>query len=269
MTEQQFDITDNARAYLDKLLGEDGLSLAETDPEFAASFANFAFDELVTDSDIDERRRFLAIIAATIGAQGFDTFKIMVAGALNFGVDPVEIKEVIYQAVAYTGLTHVLPYLKAANEIFVEKGIELPLAAQKTVDEDTRLRKGNDVQIQVFGEGMRDNWKTAPEPRRVINEYTASNCFGDYYTRTGLSLADRELVTFCFIVSLGGAHPQAISHAIGNIKIGNSAVLLRNAVHQLVPYIGYPRSLNALAAIDNASAAIFEDEQANRAMKKF
>ncbi len=269
MTEQQYDITDNARAYLDKFLGGKEFDLAKTDPEFAAAFANFAFDEVVAGKDMDDRRRFLCTIAGIIGAQGLDTFKIVVSGALNFGVDPAEIKEVVYQAVPYVGMAHVLPYVQATNEVFAEHNIELPLPSQKTVTAETREKEGNEIQIQVFGEGMRENWTNCPPSRTVINQWLAANCFGDYYTRSGLSLADRELITFCFIVSLGGAHPQAISHAVGNLKMGNTAILLRNAVNQLIPYIGYPRALNALAAIDNANNAIFEETQMERAMKKF
>ena len=269
MTDQHYEITEEAREYLEKMLGDTAESLSATDPEFATIFNNFAFDKLVGSDDIDDRRRFLCIIAGVMGAQGLETFEIVLNGALNFGVDPIEIKEVIYQAVPYLGIARVLPFLTTANKVLAERGIELPLDSQKTVEDENRQSAGNEIQVQVFGEGMRENWTFAPEGRRAINQWLASNCFGDYYTRNGLSLADRELITFCYTISMGGAHPQAISHAIGNIKIGNSAVLLRNAVHQLIPYVGYPRVLNALAAIDNATAAIFEDDTQQRAMKKF
>ncbi len=98
--------------------------------------------------------------------------------------------------------------------------------------------------MEIFGEGMKDFWKGGN-----INYWLAANCFGDYYTRKGLSVKDREMITFCFLLAQGGCEPQLKSHIRGNINVGNPAVFLRKVVEQMVPYIGYPRSLNAMNAI--------------------
>ena len=269
MAEQQFNVTDAARDYREKMKPNSVGSLSRTDPEFAAIIENFAFDQVVNGTDLDDRRRYLCIIASLMGIQARDTFQMVVEAALNFGVEAVEIKEVIYQATAYLGIGRTIHFVATANEVFEKKGITLPLESQQTVTGAERLNAGNAVQVQVFGEAIRDSWMKGPEDRRYINKLLAENCFGDYYTRNGLSLADREMVTFCYIVAQGGCHPQAIQHAIGNLKIGNSKELLYSIVVNLVPYIGYPRALNGLAAIDNAANAIFEDEQEKRAASKF
>lgn len=93
-------------------------------------------------------------------------------------------------------------------------------------------------------------------PRRLnggaVTAWLASNCFGDYYTRGGLDIRMRELITFCFLAAQGGCEAQLTSHAAGNMAVGNGAQFLVSAVHHILPYIGYPRSLNALACIDAA-----------------
>lgn len=81
----------------------------------------------------------------------------------------------------------------------------------------------------------------------------AGNCFGDYYSRKGLNLKQREMITFCFIAAQGGCEAQLISHASGNMRIGNDKEFLMKAVSQCLPYIGYPRSLNAVRCINEAS----------------
>lgn len=269
MTEQQFNITDAAYEYREKIMPNTIGSLSHTDPEYAAIVENFAFDQIPNASDLDDRRRFICILAGLMGVQARDMFQMMVEGALNFGVSPVEIKEVIYQGTAYLGIGRTIHFLKTANELFEAKGIQLPLESQQTVSGAERLNAGNAVQVQIFGESIRESWMKGPEDRRYINKLLAENCFGDFYTRDGLSIPDREMITFCFIVAQGGAHPQAISHAIANLKIGNSKELLYDVMAQLVPYIGYPRVLNGLAAVDNAAAVILEDEQERRAQSKF
>ena len=40
---------------------------------------------------------------------------------------------------------------------------------------------------------------------------------------------------------------------MGNIKVGNGKDLLYKVVMYNIPYIGYPRSLNALSAVDTAA----------------
>lgn len=94
---------------------------------------------------------------------------------------------------------------------------------------------------------MKDAWKSS-----TINYYLASNCFGDYYTRTGLNLKQREIVTFCILMAQGGCEPQVIAHAKGNMNLGNDAQFLENIVLECLPYIGYPRSLNALSCVNKA-----------------
>lgn len=76
----------------------------KTDPEFVERFNNFAFDEVIKQNDLDDKTRFMAILATLIGCQGVDEFEVMVPAALDVGVTPVEIKEIVYQAVAYLGI---------------------------------------------------------------------------------------------------------------------------------------------------------------------
>ena len=100
---------------------------------------------------------------------------------------------------------------------------------------------------------MEDFYKSGSEETRHINRWLASNCFGDYYTRRGLDLRLRELITFCFLYAQGGCEPQLKGHVIGNINVGNDKQFLINIVSQCVPFIGYPRSLNALRCIEEVT----------------
>jgi 4-carboxymuconolactone decarboxylase len=224
----------------------------ETDPEFVSLFQNFAFDEVANQDDLDDRTRMMAILATLLGCQGLDEFKVMLPAALNLGVTPVEAKEIVYQAVAYLGIGRVYPFLIATNDVLREQGIELPLEGQATTNQDTRLQAGIQAQVDIFGEGMRDFWQSGPEESRHINHWLADNCFGDYYTRKGLDYAQREMVTFCFLAAQGGCEPQLTSHAAANMKVGNDKEFLIKIISQCLPYIGYPRSLNALRCVNEA-----------------
>lgn len=213
-------------------------------------FEHFAFDEVVNEEgqQLEPVTRYMAILAALIGCQGLDAYKEILPKALDAGLSPVAVKEIVYQSVDYVGMGRMWQFLKAANDIFSERGIKLPLEGQATTDFDDRLEKGSQLQVDIFGEAMKDAWKTGH-----VNRWLAANCFGDYYTRTGLTLAQREMITFCFLLAQGGCEPQLTSHAKGNMNLGNDKEFLIKVVSQCLPYVGYPRSLNAITCIQNAA----------------
>ena len=225
-------------------------NLRETDPEFMERFEQFAFEEVVKEEgqQLEETTRYMAVLAALLGCQGIDEFKIVLPRALDSAVTPVMAKELIYQAVDYLGIGRVLPFLDAANEILTERGVELPLPGQATTDMGNRLEKGIEAQAEIFGPQMREAWKAGH-----INRWLADNCFGDYYTRNGLDLKQREMITFCYLAAQGGCEPQLIAHAKGNMNLGNDKDFLIRVISQCLPYIGYPRSLNAVSAVNRAA----------------
>ncbi len=221
-----------------------------TDPEFMERFEHFAFEEVVHEEgqQLDEITRHMAIIATLLGCQGIDEFRLELPRALDAGLTPVMAKEVVYQAVDYLGIGRVLPFLDAANEILEARGVKLPLEGQATTTMQDRLEKGAQAQADIFGEHMKEAWKAGH-----TNRWLAANCFGDYYTRTGLDLKQREMITFCFLAAQGGCEPQLTAHAKGNMNLGNDKEFLLKVVSQCLPYIGYPRSLNAVTCINNAA----------------
>lgn len=244
-------ITEFANNYHEKMFPGYVSSFLTTDPEFIEIFDNFAFDEIIqmTQDTIDESTRFLTILAMLVGCQGIDEFKAMVPPALRFGVTPTEIKEMIYQATAYLGIGRVFPFLKVSNAIFQELGISLPLEKQSTVEPHTRLQDGERAQVAILGEHMQHFWQSDSTGDARINKLLTTNCFGDYYTRGGLTAAQRELITFCFLVAQGGCEKQLASHVLANIKNGNDKDTLLAVLIANIPYIGYPRTLNALNCI--------------------
>ena len=246
------DMTQQAQAYHEKMFPGYVSDFLRTDPEFIERFDNFAFDEVIATVDLDDSTRFMAILSALIGSQSLEEFKAMIPAALNFKVTPVEIKEIVYQSVAYLGIGRVFPFLKATNEIFEAEGISLPLEGQATTTIDNRMELGSETLVAIAGEKMENLATSGPKESRHINRWLVENCFGDYYTRRGLTFKQREMITFCFLLAQGGCEPQLTSHAEINMRIGNDKAYLIKIISQVLPYIGYPRSLNALACVNAA-----------------
>jgi 4-carboxymuconolactone decarboxylase len=93
-------------------------------------------------------------------------------------------------------------------------------------------------------------YNDSPKDQIHIQKYLSANCFGDYYTRNGIDIKTRELLTFAMLISLGGAEPQVKGHIQGNVNVGNNKGVLLSVITQLLPYIGYPRTLNAIRCLN-------------------
>jgi len=225
-------------------------TLKVTDPELIEVFDNFAFDEALAQSKLDTKTRTMMILGSLIASQAVSEYKIMAGAALNVGVTPVQLKEILYQSVPYVGMAKVFDFLHATNGVFQKKGITLPLEGQSTTTPETRHEKGLSLQKAIFGEMIERMYEQSPKNQLHIQEFLSSNCFGDYYTRRGLDIKTRELLTFAMLISLGGCEPQVKGHVQGNVSVGNNKEVLVDVITQLLPYIGYPRALNALRAID-------------------
>ena len=65
----------------------------------------------------------------------------------------------------------------------------------------------------------------------------------------------RELLTLSFLVALGGCDPQVKGHVAANLNVGNDLARLIDVLTQLLPFIGYPKTLNALRAVDEVAPA--------------
>ena len=251
--EETMALTENARKYQEKFYSHMDPTLARTDPEFAEIIQNFAMDEVPNQNDLDPKIRHMAILATLLGCQGLDEYKIQLPAALKAGLTAVQIKEIVYQGTAYLGLGRIRPFLAATNEVLTQAGIALPQPNQATVTRENRREKGTAAQVEIFGPRMQDFWQSGPTESRHINYWLAANCFGDYYTRTGLTLKEREIITFCYLSAQGGCEPQLIAHCKGNFNLGNDKALLIKIISQCLPYIGYPRSLNALRCVNEAA----------------
>jgi 4-carboxymuconolactone decarboxylase len=250
-------ISERARQEHDELFPNHVSTLKVTDPELIETFDNFAFDEVLQHGNLDAKTRLLVQLAALIACQALNEYRVMLGAALTVGVTPVEVKETVYQAVPYVGMAKVFDFIHATNDVFIDRGIELPLEGQSTTTSETRAQKGLAVENEIIGADVVDQlYASAPDDELHIQRLLSANCFGDHYTRTGLDLKARELLTFAMLVSLGGCEPQARGHMAASLNVGNDRGVLLSVVTQLLPFIGYPRTLNALRVIDEVTASM-------------
>ncbi len=120
--------------------------------------------------------------------------------------------------------------------------------------EASRFEKGSEALAAIDGKGGQaviDSLQDiAPDLGRWIVEFA----FGDIYTRKGLDLQQRELVTIGSLVTQGDTAPQLAVHIQGALNVGLSKDAVVEAILQCAPYVGFPRVINAI----NVARTVFE-----------
>lgn len=239
----------NIEELFNKLHDENNMLM--DDLEYREIMFNYIYGDIYHHGKIELKLRELILIVVNTTNHTLKALKEHVTGGLNAGLTPIEIKEAVYQCTPYVGIGKVEEALDVVNDVFKKKQISLPLSSQATVQPETRFEKGFEVQCQAFGrEHIQAGHTSAPEELKHIQNYLSEYCFGDFYTRTGLDLKRRELITMVMLATLGGCENQLRSHIKANLTVGNNREVLIETITQCQPYIGFPRTLNAINIIN-------------------
>lgn len=247
--EERADMSARERAAMEKF---NALYAGAKVPEGMASSELYAIENNLLYGDIysqgqltDREREMIGLVAlATLGTE--NVLRTHVYSALNAGLTPEEITDAVYHSAPYVGAAKALEAVAVVNDVFKEKGLTVRSTA--TVTEENRWEKGKAAQTALFG----DLGDTAPKPgeTRLGRSYLPDYCFGDFYTRDALTLEEHELLTWVAIASLGGQEGQLKGHTTGNKNAGRSKEYMLEVATVCMPYLGYPRTLSALAAIN-------------------
>ena len=210
-------------------LGETFPALEKTDPDLAAMRARLARED--AESFPDAKTSCLLTMAVLAALQTTGDMKRITEEALRAGATPVEIKETLYQCVPYIGFPRTEAALRPVNEALLAAGVSLPVESCAAVTEENRFSRGLAVQKSIFGDAIDKMHEATPACQRpIMQNYLSAFCFGDVYTRKGLDLKTRELLTFSIIAALGGCESQVRSHVQGNAAVGNSKENLIDAL---------------------------------------
>jgi len=92
--------------------------------------------------------------------------------------------------------------------------------------------------------------KATVPPWLTLSQLRSPNgCFGDFYTRGGLTLAQRELLVLCALATIGDTAAQLGPHGRASIQTGNTKTTVVAALVHCFPYIGFPRAVAAIRAV--------------------
>ena len=219
------------------------------DKDFMDILQKYIFGEVFEVGKLDIKTRELLTITTLTALQTLPQLKAHINGALNAGNSPVEIREAIYQCAPFIGFPKTLNAIAVFNEVIKERGLEGELKSTATTTEADRFKKGYEIQNPLYGDEIKEAFKNLPDNMGSdVSRFLTEVCFGDYYTRKGLELKTRELLTIAILTTTKNFDTLK-SHIKGNLKAGNSIETITASIIQIMPYIGFPDAFQALKSV--------------------
>ena len=199
------------------------------------------FGELWKRPDLNPRDRSIVTLAALITRNQTTELPHYLDAALDNGVKPAEISEIITHLAFYAGWGNAMAAIPVAKDAFAARKItadQLPpilLALNETAEADRAKRVGD-----LFG---------AVFPGVV--QYTTDVLFRDLWLRPGLAPRDRSLVTVSALVASG-----QVAQLTGHVNIGMNNGLtqaeIAEALTHLAFYVGWPNVFSAMPVAKEA-----------------
>lgn len=231
-------------------------ALRDIAPDLATMTIAFVYGDIYSRPALDLRQRQFVTVAALASMGGLEPqLRFHVAGALNVGCTPAEIVELMTHLVVYAGFPAAVNGIRVTKDVFGERGVAPGAVATQTQTQTQTHGNRYDRGLACLraidgavGERVIESLNgIAPDLGRFIIEFA----FGEIYTRAGLDLVSRELVTVAALAALGTATPQLKVHMHGFLNVGGTTEQLVETVIQIAAYAGFPRAINAaLAAKD-------------------
>ncbi|WP_024699077.1 carboxymuconolactone decarboxylase family protein [Pseudomonas avellanae] len=196
---------------------------------------------------LSPRDRSLVTLAVLISKQQTVEMAYHLNLALDNGVKPGEISEVINHLAFYTGWGNATATILIAKDVFTRRGVtadQLPPVSPALLPIDQASEKVRTVFVD----------KTVGPVSPGVVHYTSAALFLDLWLRPGLKPRDRSLITVSALIATGqvaqlGAH---LNRAMDN---GLTQGEVSEALTQLAFYAGWPNVFTAVPVVSDVFAS--------------
>lgn len=107
------------------------------------------------------------------------------------------------------------------------------------------IEKSKEIYKQLFGEAVPAAYSTDPDFQDILNHFI----FGEVFHQGHLDNKQRELITLV-VLTTNQTLPQLKVHVGAALNVGLTPIEIKEAVYQCAPYIGFPKTLNAINEVN-------------------
>lgn len=167
--------------------------------------------------------------------------------ALNLGLTPIQIVEVLMHSSFYSGVPATLDALTIASEVFKEKGVDY--TPQEIFDPsetpDDLYNRGVARRTEYMGPPASGGQGPITQAEREFSRLTTEYYWGSIWNRPGLDLPDRSICTMAALTALG-RESQLASHIRGALNVGLTQEEIVEVFIHATFYCGLPFTRSAI-----------------------
>ena len=199
------------------------------------------FGDLWRRPGLAPRDRSLVTLSALIARNQAAEMPRYLDLALDSGVKPGEVSEVVTHLAFYSGWANAMSAVAAARDVFARRGVgadQLPAASPELlpIDQAAEARRAAGVAQQVG--------PVAPG----LEQFTTDVLFRDLWLRPDLAPRDRSLVTVSALIASGQV-AQVSYHLNRAMDNGLTRAEASEAVTHLAFYAGWPNAFSAVPVV--------------------
>lgn len=224
-------------------------SLKDFAPEMAKLLMEFAYGDVYSRPGLDRKSRQIATMAAlTAMGNAKPQLKFHIGAALNIGVPPEEIIDVMYVTTVFAGFPSGLNGITAAREVFQEKGVSLRQDKMPAAKGETRRERGLEA-VNRTSKGAGDKViKSLSDIAPDMGSFIIDFAYGDIISRDILSPKHKEIAMIAVCVAKGTMEPQMKVHMHAGLNVGLTKQEIVELMTHMAVYAGFPAALNGLTA---------------------
>jgi 4-carboxymuconolactone decarboxylase len=231
-----------------------GLGLPNGAPGLDVFAAEAGFGSLWAREALLPNDRIIVVLTTLTCLQRLKQLSSHINVALDLGISPRGIQEIMVQSGLYGGLPIAVEGLEIASEVFTARGIEQPELepAEVKAMEDSRddlAAKGCQIMADLHNERSGDGYAAPDDPATsALYEIAIRYGYGVIWSRPGLEWRQRMLVGIAAFTALR-LEATLKKFAVSALGQGLTREQVIEAIMQTAPYGGFPPALIALSQV--------------------
>jgi 4-carboxymuconolactone decarboxylase len=225
-------------------------SLQDIAPDMAHFIVELAFGEIYSRPGLDPKSRQVATIAAlTALGNARPQLEFHIGAALNIGLTPREVIEVMYVTTVFSGFPAGLNGINAAREVFQAKSVSFgPQGPSSYGATTSRRERGLQSMNQTSNDAAERVVKSLSDIAPDMADFIIDFSYGEVFCRNILSPKYKEIAMISAAAARGTMEPQLKVHVHAALNVGCTKQEIVELMYHTAVYAGFPAALNGISA---------------------
>jgi len=196
--------------------------------------------------------RMACTLAVLCAMQNLSQLRRHIAAALDLGLAPRAVVEILIQTGIYRGFAASESALETALEVFAERGVVLDVDPPRTDPLETLSERGRELQAALHGDRRNHGHASPDNPvTSAVYPLVVQYAYGEIWDRPGL---DRRIRALCAVACFAALNHDILldKFALSALNVGATRTEVIEAIIQSGPYGGFAFMLKALGIVSEA-----------------